>query len=134
MYDVTSKGYTYDNGETFAQGAETKVFAIVVNPINAGDEGRYKDMINIVYNPVDSAYKLNTPDPVCNLNDSADGIDIGDVIAAYGTYHGDSAYFPALMKVVLRADIDGDKFVNEEDTDACADAYSEVNTPSNNGQ
>lgn len=122
MFDVTSKGYIYDNGETFEQLPDTKVFAVVVDPINAGDFNRYKDMVEIVYSPTDSEYVIETPNPVCDLN-ASDSIDIGDVIAAYATFHGDDAYYPDLMKVVLKADILADKFVNEDDTNACAEAY-----------
>ncbi len=128
MYDVTSKGYTYERAHgnvDFVQSAETKVYAVVVNAVTSGIFADYGAKINVKYNTLGSEYVIAAPtndEDKYNVNGS-NGIDIGDPITAYGVFWGEANYYPAKMAEVLKSDFDNNKKVDGVDTTNCALAF-----------
>ncbi len=125
MYDVTSKEYAYSGTEEFASGQDTKVYALVVDAISNGTLDDYKDNVSFINDTVDEGYVISAPesDLVYDLNNSGK-TDIGDVISAYGVLYADSNIYPSFMNLILRADINNDKCVNEIDINIYTSAFS----------
>lgn len=111
MIDVTAREYKY-NGT----GEYKHVFAIVVDAIENGVLADYEEKVkHLVTAP--GLYTIAQYNNDLNYDDI---LDIRDITTAYGVLNVNESYFANIkyQKNILKADTDGNKYVNGIDTNA----------------
>ncbi len=127
MLDVTANGYKYvnhsaNNGSGTIPVEYKHVFAYVTDVIDGGDIKSYEDKVKHA-----SGDKYTQPEVVtyddCNIN-YQNGVEGQDIITGYLVYNNIAEAFSAqkYMKMVLKSDLNGDKYVNVKDTSAIINA------------
>lgn len=96
MYDVTAAGYKYQNTTEYRH-----VYGLVV-PAAAADETKVAAGTG-AFEALPYGYDVNGNGTVADLDDA---------MVVVGVYNVRAAYVPAKMKMVLQADVNGDKLVN----------------------
>ncbi len=109
MVDVSSRGYKYNDVEEYEY-----VYAIVVDAIaEAESVDPYKKLVEPMYS-TDKLYSLVDYTNDINFDSK---INYNDISTIYGIYKANDVMFENIadMKKVLRADTNGDKYVNGVD-------------------
>lgn len=99
MYDVTAAGYKYQNTTEYGH-----VFGLVVANADAG-AGKVAAGTG-AFETLPYGYDVNGNGTVADLDDA---------MVVVGVYNVRAAYVPAKMKMVLQADVNGDKIVDVGD-------------------
>ncbi len=99
MYDVTAAGYKYQNTTEYSH-----VYGLVVADADA-DAGKVAAGTG-AFETLPYGYDVNGNGTVADLDDA---------MVVVGVYNVRAAYVPAKMKMVLQADVNGDKLVDAGD-------------------
>lgn len=122
MIDVTARGYKYNGTYEYSH-----VYAFVTDAIESDDAEvtveDYKANIScVIPSPQDLIELTYSMD--LNFDDS---LTVQDITVAYGVYNANKDYFKNIkyQKNILRADTDGNKVVDNDDTNAVVNAVKD---------
>ena len=107
MFDVSGAGYEYEGAEDFKQTSDTKVFALVVEPLAANTLDAYKSMVTVG----NGSATVIDYDELNDVNGNGT-VNWDDIISVYAVAEHNETAFTKAMAVVIKADTNHDKVAN----------------------